>query len=137
MMTPVFDASAASTLTLDFDSFIDDYSGGYTCKVLVDDGGGFVDVTPWANPITGNVGPGSHSIDISGFISSTVQVMFEFDGPYFNIDDWYVDNLEIAGMVSGGAFPPAFLNMTFDVWYDLDWGYDFVYLEVQTVHVIQ
>jgi hypothetical protein len=130
MMTPVFDASAASTLTLDFDSFIDDYSGGYTCKVLVDDGGGFVDVTPWANPITGNVGPGSHSIDISGFISSTVQVMFEFDGPYFNIDDWYVDNLEITGMVSGGAFPPAFLNMTFDVWYDLDWGYDFVYLEV-------
>jgi plastocyanin len=128
-MTPVFDASAASTLTLDFYSYIDDYAGGYTCKVLVDDGGGFVDVTPWTNPIAGSVGPGTYSIDISAFISSTVQLMFEFDGYYIDIDDWWIDDVDIYGYEAGAMTPPDHVYMNFDFWFDIEWGYDYLYIE--------
>jgi hypothetical protein len=85
--TPV-DTSGMSSLTLEFKSYINDYCGGYPsdydCKVYTraDAGDGWTDVTPWSNPISGNVGPDTYTVDISSDIGSATQVRFEFSGFY-------------------------------------------------------
>ncbi len=93
------DTTGAPCLTLEFKSFINDYcgSGNYTCRVYTraDGGDGWTDVTPWSNPITGNVGPNTYSIDISSDIGTATQVRFEFSGSSWCINDWYVDDVSI------------------------------------------
>jgi len=91
------DTTGAGSLTLEFKSFIDDYEGGYYCRVFTraHEGDGWTDITPWSNPIWGNVAPDSYSIDISPDIGTGTQVRFEFDGYYWNIDYWYVDDVQI------------------------------------------
>jgi len=91
------DTTGMSSLTLEFKSFIDDYEGDYDCRVYIRANGGdaWTDVTPWSNPIYGNVGPYTYWVDISSHIGSATQVRFEFDGYYDWIDDWYVDDVKI------------------------------------------
>ena len=95
------DTTGASSLTLEFKSFIDDFSGGYYCTVYTRAHGGdpWTDVTPWSNPISGNVFPDTYSVDISSDIGSATQVRFEFDGYDYAIDDWYVDDVKICGVL--------------------------------------
>ena len=112
------DTSGATSLTLEFKSFIDDYcceegveegwcyDSYYYCSVYTRANGGdsWTDVTPWSNPICGNVGPGTYSIDISSDIGSATEVSFEFDGYDSDaIDCWYVDDVRICG--EGLAWP--------------------------------
>jgi hypothetical protein len=93
------DTTGAPCLTLEFKSFITDYcySGTYSCTVYTraDGGDGWTDVTPWSNPIYGNVGPDTYSVDISSDIGSATQVRFEFTGYYYCINDWYLDDVSI------------------------------------------
>jgi hypothetical protein len=93
------DTTGAPCLTLEFKSYIDHYYyyPYYNCRVLTraDGGDSWTDVTPWSNPIYGNVGPDTYSIDISSDIGTATQVRFEFDGYYYNINDWYVDDVSI------------------------------------------
>jgi hypothetical protein len=93
--------TGASSLTLEFKSFIDDYcfGGSYDCRVYTraHGGGSWTDVTPWSNPIYGNVGPDTYSVDISSDIGSATQVRFEFDGSGWCLDYWYVDDVKICG----------------------------------------
>ena len=93
------DTTDKSSLTLEFKSFIDDYSGGYYCRVYTraHGGDGWTDVTPWSNPISGNVGPGTYFIDISSDIGSGTQVLFDFSGYYYDTYFWYVDDVKICG----------------------------------------
>lgn len=97
---PVY-TSGALNLTLEFKSFIDDWGGGYNCTVYTraDGGDGWTDVTPWSNPIWGNIAPDSYSIDISPDIGTGTEVRFEFDGYYWNIDYWYLDDVKICGSI--------------------------------------
>ena len=99
------DTTGMSSLTLEFKSFIDDYCSAYNCTVYTraDGGDGWTDVTPWSNPIYGNVNATSYSVDISSDIGSATQVRFEFDGNSYCIDYWYVDDVEICG---DEAVPP-------------------------------
>ncbi len=109
------DTTDVSCLTLEFKSFIDDYCcsegyedpgcgygeacGSYNCTVYMraDGSDSWTDVTPWSNPISGIIGPGTYSIDISSDIGSATQVRFEFDGYPYAIDDWFVDDVKICG----------------------------------------
>ncbi len=120
------DTTGATSLTLEFKSFIDDYccSEGYNasptsscynacpsynCTVYTraDGSDSWTDVTPWANPVSGNVGPNTYSVNISSDIGSATQVRFEFDGYYYAIDDWFVDDVSICSPppVGGEAYP--------------------------------
>jgi hypothetical protein len=60
----------------------------------------WTDVTPWSNPITGNLGPQLVTIDISDDIGPGTQIRFEFDGYYWNLDDWYIDDVVIYSTAS-------------------------------------
>jgi hypothetical protein len=100
------DTTGAGTLMLEFNSYIIDSEGGYNCRVYTraHGGDGWTDVTPWSNPIYGYVGPDSYSVDISSDIGSATQVRFEFDGYYYNLNDWYVDNVSICYPVDPEAW---------------------------------
>jgi len=88
------DTTSAETLTLEFKSFVNYALPSFNCTVLVraDGSDTWSDVTPWLNPIEENVGPDTYIADISAFIGTATQVMFEFSGYHFNIWDWYIDD---------------------------------------------
>ncbi|MFC1969843.1 hypothetical protein ACFLVV_01335 [Chloroflexota bacterium] len=110
------DTTGMSSLTLEFKSFIDDYEGymslSYDCRVYTRAHGGdsWTDVTPWGNPISGNVGPDTYTVDIGSDIGSATQVRFEFDGFYWDIDYWFVDDVKICGVF--GA-PPSQVSVIY------------------------
>jgi len=107
------DTTGAPSLTLEYKSYIVNYSGGYNCTVYTRAHGGdsWTDVTPWLNPIPSSVGPSVYFIDISSDIGSATQVRFEFSGNPGNIQDWYVDDVRICYTlpapppVGGEAYP--------------------------------
>jgi len=95
------DTTGALNLTLEFKSFIWDYCGAYgglyNCSVYTraHGGDGWTDVTPWTNPITGNVSANNYSIPISSDIGPATQVRFEFDGLWMCVEHWFVDDVRI------------------------------------------
>lgn len=126
------DTSGAPSLALEFKSFIDDYCceegaeecseycGSYSCRVYTraDAGDSWTDVTPWSNPIYGNVSPDTYSVDISSDSGSATQVRFEFDGYGEATDYWYVDDVKICGAVpepivgvGGEAYPVSKISL--------------------------
>ena len=90
------DTIGAPFLTLEFKHYIDHFTDNFNCRVLTrsysDDP--WTDVTPWENPITGDIGPQTVSIDISADIGSGTQVRFEFDGYSWNLNYWYLDDVK-------------------------------------------
>jgi len=86
------------TLTLEFKHFIDHYSSSFNCRVLTraDGADSWTDVTPWSNPVGSDIGPEMHSLDISHDIGEATQIRFEFDGYYWNLDDWYLDDVMLS-----------------------------------------
>jgi hypothetical protein len=133
LQSPVVDTSGVSTLTLDFFHYYDYYTPG-TCSAYVEistnGGTSWTDITPWSNPINGNIGPESRSINILPYASATMCVRFHFVGYYIDIDDWFIDDVHIYGDIYLSVTPPADLWMYFDAWWDLEDGFDFVYLQV-------
>jgi len=115
LMSCPIDTSAESTLTLSFRSMINDYSGGYNCyvKVRSSESDPWTDVSPWTNPIYGSVYAQQYSIDITDKIGTATQVMFEFQGPYFNINYWYVDDFSVGAYSTdfSGTFPPVEVSL--------------------------
>jgi hypothetical protein len=111
LMSCPIDTSAQSTLTLSFRSMINDYSGGYNCyvKTRSSESDDWTDVTPWPNPISGSVPAALYSVDVTGDISTTTQVMFEFSGYYFNLNYWYLDDFSVGAYSTdfSGQFPPV------------------------------
>ena len=105
------DTAGVSSLTLKFRSFIDDYSGvgSYNCSVYTraDGTDTWSDVTPWGNPIYGDVNATIYTVDISSEIGSATQVRFEFKGQSNDLNYWYVDDVKICTQapVGGEAYP--------------------------------
>ena len=105
------DTTGASSLTLEFRSSIDDYSGigSYNCSVytranITDT---WTDMTPWDSPIYGDVNATGYAVDISSDIGSATQVRFEFNGQSNDLNYWYVDDVKICAQppVGGKAYP--------------------------------
>ena len=98
LMSPAISTSTATTLHLSFRTWIYDYYGTlypYSCKVWVQSGSGdWTDMTPWANPITGDIGPALYDFDITSKKGTGTQVMFEFTGDPWGINYWFLDNVQ-------------------------------------------
>ncbi len=97
LQTPATDTTGSSSLSLNFNSYIDDYGGGYYCNVSVrpNTTAGWTDVTPWSQPVSGDVGPSSYSMDVSSYIGTGTQVRFEFAGTAWDMNDWYLDDVQL------------------------------------------
>jgi hypothetical protein len=104
--SPSINTLGEDKLELEFKSFIDWYYGTTYCWMYVEctpDGGmsGWYDKTPWANPISGNVGPDTYTVDITDMIGIDTQVRFRFYGYYFYMDYWYVDDVKLISYTCG------------------------------------
>jgi len=113
--TPTLDTNDAEDLTLEFRSYINHYTDTFDARVLVrsQSGEDWTDVSPWENPIEGDVGPDAYEIDITEYIGPETQVMFEFDGDSWNINQWYIDDVMMGYTEE---------EYTYEVMVDLDIG---------------
>ena len=103
------DTTGASSLTLEFKSYIIPGRDDFYCRVYTraDVGHSWRDVTPWGNPISSLIDRDTYSVDISSDIGSATQVRFRFDGDDMDINCWYVDDVKICIQppVGGEAYP--------------------------------
>ena len=98
---PPVDTTGANELILKFKSRIDRYTLYFFCRVYTrsSETSPWQDVTPWTNPIYQSIEARGYAIDISHAIGPGTQVMFEFDGSFWNINGWYIDAVTIYDMV--------------------------------------
>jgi hypothetical protein len=98
LITPEIDASAYSDLELTFEHFVDDWAGyGYNLKVQVSVDGGTNWADAWSVSPTGNIGPGTVTIDLSAYDGQTFKIAWVFDGHSYNIDYWHIDDIYVTG----------------------------------------
>ncbi len=93
--TLAVDTQDAEELTLEFRSYINHFSDTFNARVLARStpGDEWEDITPWDNPVTGDVGPDLYEVDITDHIGPGTQVMFEFEGDSWNLNHWYIDDV--------------------------------------------
>jgi hypothetical protein len=101
LQSPAVATSTASILQLKFRSYLD-VSGPIYAKVLVrpDNLTAWTDMTPWTNPVSVDIAKALYTIDISALKGTGTQVMFEFSGPYINIMNWYIDDVQFINKVA-------------------------------------
>jgi hypothetical protein len=87
----------APTLELSFNQSIDHDSSSFNCRIFVraNSYDGWMDVTPWTNPVSYDFDPEKIIIDISDYIGAETQVKFEFQGNNYYLNDWYIDDVHI------------------------------------------
>jgi len=95
------DTSVETDLWVTFRSMIDWYGAGTSCYVEMTPNGGssWIDITPWPNPITGNVVANRYLVNCPGAIGTQTSIRFRFAGDPFYIDYWYVDNVKICDFI--------------------------------------
>ncbi|MFP3871481.1 MAG: InlB B-repeat-containing protein [Candidatus Natronoplasma sp.] len=95
LKTPASDTSDASELTLEFKSYISHFTDTFDARVLARSTTEeeWEDITPWSNPVDGDVGPDTYEVNITDHIGPGTQMMFEFEGDSWNINNWYLDDV--------------------------------------------
>ena len=95
LVSPVTDLTGVTDVLFSFKHFLDDYSGtGYTIGVATRSGGGaWTDV--WTVNPTGDIGPESKDILMSGgdVGASDFQICIYLDGNMYNFDNWFIDDV--------------------------------------------
>jgi hypothetical protein len=98
LVSPVINTTGSSTLALQFQHMLDDYSGGYEIRVeTTSDGQNWN--TVWSENPNANIGPElvEETVSTPDVGSSTFQIAWTFDGNSFNLDHWYVDDIILGG----------------------------------------
>ncbi len=102
LISPEINTNGYTSLTLSFKHFLDDYSGsGYSLGVATRAANG-----PWTNvwtvSPTGNLGPELKVLELAtnDVGSATFQFCIFFSGNSYNLDNWYIDDIELNASVS-------------------------------------
>ncbi len=92
--SPMVNTTEADELILEFYSYIDDAEGGYNAEVLVRSSPDeeWEDVTPWNNPVDGDVGPAHYEVNITEHIGTGTQIQFYVDDDW-EFNDWFVNDV--------------------------------------------
>ena len=101
IQSPAFNASGFIGAKGSFKLYIDDYSGDYVVGVDASkDGVTWTTVWAYYNP-GGNVGPTTIQFTIPGELcGETTYIRFFFSGDSFNVDYFYIDDVEITGLLT-------------------------------------
>lgn len=98
LISPEIVTTGITDLTLSFRHFLDDFNGvGYNLQVQTRAQGGPWNIA-WTVSPTGNIGPEMKVIHINtnDVGSSTFQFAIVFTGNSYNLDNWYIDDIELA-----------------------------------------
>ncbi|MBW6515599.1 MAG: S8 family serine peptidase [Candidatus Cloacimonetes bacterium] len=112
VMTPLVALPGGSDMTLSFKHMVDHYSGSYTLKIQTS-----TDQTNW-NTIweitpTGNVSAQTVNIELGEQSVDHLYFAWVFDGNSYNINYWYIDDIELTG--SGTPELPAPTNVNVSI----------------------
>lgn len=147
LISPVINTSGHTSLTLSFRHFLDDYSGSaYSIGVATRAAAGPWNIAWSVNP-TGDIGPQLKVIEITtnDVGSSSFEFCIYFNGNSYNLDNWYIDDIQLSVSVNndislatinmprfsdgtGLDVKGAMLNMgldnvtSFDIYYRIDDG---------------
>jgi hypothetical protein len=98
LISPVINTDGFTSLTLTFRHFLDDYSGNaYSLGVATRASSGPWNVA-WTVSPTGDIGPELKVIQIttSDVGSADFEFCIFFDGNSYNLDNWYIDDIELS-----------------------------------------
>ena len=98
LISPELVTTGITDLTLTFRHFLDDYSGsGYSLQVQTRAGGGPWNIA-WTVSPTDNMGPELKVVHLNtnDVGSSTFQFAIVFTGNSYNLDNWYIDDIQLA-----------------------------------------
>ena len=98
LITPLINATNASSLYLRFRHSVDYYSSlsnPYTLGVAVSEDGGFTWDSLWAVIPTASVTEQFININLSAYIGQSILVAWTFAGNTYDINYWYIDNVLI------------------------------------------
>ncbi|MGA3012487.1 MAG: FlgD immunoglobulin-like domain containing protein [Bacteroidales bacterium] len=95
-ISPMIDLTGINKVDLQFLHMVDDYSGGYSIGVATRHNSGAWNIV-WQIAVTQPIPATSVYIPISnGDVNSpTFQFSFFFNGPSYNINNWYIDNVDL------------------------------------------
>lgn len=97
LISPVIDMTGYASAKLLFKQFLDNYAGsGYSIGVATRSGGGTWNIVWSVNP-TGDIGPEERLVDISNANMGAADFQFciYFQGNSYNIDYWFIDEIEL------------------------------------------
>ena len=97
LISPSINTEGFANLLIVFNQFLDDYSGsGYSIGVASRSASGPW-TTVWELDVPGNIGPETKVVLIqnSDVGSDDFQFCIFFDGNSYNLDYWYIDNIEV------------------------------------------
>jgi ligand-binding sensor domain-containing protein len=102
----VYDLSAYGDLNIQFKHSVNHYSNSYTIGMKTSSDGTTWS-TVWSQFVDGDMTATTESINISNSDvgSSTFQIAFYLEGNSFDIDYWYIDDIELYGKVLGAVDP--------------------------------
>jgi len=121
LISPVLDCSGCSEVWIVADHYYNHFSGPYTSQWLGSTDGGstfpnviydyYASTYPWARD----------SIDISSWAAGQSQVVINFYGSGYtwNMNYWYVDNVDVWALGGGGV--PAFVDTLFCEGFEGSW----------------
>jgi len=115
--SPALNTIGAPTLTLSFKHYISHYTSSFNCRVYAraSTSDVWTDITPWSNPVSSDIGPETVTVDVTSFIGPETQIRFEFDGDNWNINDWYIDDVEIYSSSKAGGDTVYYSEITVDI----------------------
>jgi hypothetical protein len=133
LVTPLIDATAYTAVELQYIAAFNYLSGDYFDLQITTDGSTWTTLLHWAEDHD-DYGPGEDvTVDLTAYAGQLFYIGWLYEGSY----DWYaeIDDVVIIGnglvVVSGGPpSPPAYLDMTFDTWFELEPGFDYVVVEI-------
>ena len=99
LYTPSIDTSDYDAIIIDFKQNIDHYTYPYTLQVETSNDGINWDVV-WNISPTSDIAQQNKSILTAQNVGSTTYVSWTFNGFSYNIDNWYVDDIVILGLIS-------------------------------------
>ncbi len=95
-ISPEIDLTGVTNVNFSFKHFLDNYSSGPKIGVATRSGGGDWNIV-WEINTTSNIGPEEKIIAIANddVGQSDFQVCLYLDGNFYNIDYWYIDDIEL------------------------------------------
>ncbi len=97
LISPAIDMTGYTSAKLMFKHYLDDYAGsGYSIGVATRSAGGAWNIV-WSISPTGDVGPEERIVDVSNtnMGASDFQFCIYFSGNSYNIDYWYIDDVNL------------------------------------------
>jgi hypothetical protein len=98
LITPVINANDVVELDLSFVHMVDHFSNSYDIKVEISTNYGTDWTEVWSVNVSGDVIAETVEVNLDAYAGNDVMIAWVFEGYTFDIDAWYIDNINLTGV---------------------------------------